>query len=82
MANRWIEFVKNYAKEQNISYTCVMCEIKTKNLYKPLKKKEPKIVKIKNSKGISAVSKIEEEVIDDSDKIEIKGKNKELARQQ
>ena len=58
MANRWIEFVKNYAKEQNISYTCAMCEIKTKNLYKPLKKEaikeEPKIfskiVKVKKQK--------------------------------
>ena len=48
MANRWIEFVKNYAKVNNISYTCAMCEIKTKNLYKPLKKEaikeEPKPV--------------------------------------
>ena len=32
MANRWIEFVKNYAKVKNRSYTCAMCEIKTKNL--------------------------------------------------
>ena len=38
MANRWVEFVKNYAKEKNISYTCAMCEIKNKGLYKPLKK--------------------------------------------
>jgi beta-glucosidase-like glycosyl hydrolase len=44
MANRWVEFVKNYAKENNISYTCAMCEIKTKGLYKPLKKEEPKPV--------------------------------------
>jgi hypothetical protein len=55
MANRWIEFVKNYAKENNISYTCAMCEIKTKNLYKPLKKEankeeEPKIFTIKTKK--------------------------------
>ena len=58
MANRWIEFVKAYAKENNISYTCSMCEIKTKNLYKPLKKEaikeEPKIfskiVKVKKQK--------------------------------
>jgi hypothetical protein len=42
MANRWIEFVKNYAKVNNISYTCAMCEIKTKNLYKPLKKEANK----------------------------------------
>jgi hypothetical protein len=56
MANRWVEFVKNYAKEQNISYTCAMCEIKTKNLYKPLKKEankeeEPKIFTIKTKKN-------------------------------
>ena len=54
MANRWILFVKNYAKENNISYTCAMCEIKTKNLYKPLKKEankeEPKIITIKTKK--------------------------------
>ena len=54
MVNRWVEFVKNYAKEQNISYTCAMCEIKTKGLYKPLKKEaikeEPKIFTIKTKK--------------------------------
>ena len=54
MANRWIEFVKNYARDKNISYTCAMCEIKTKNLYKPLKKEaikeEPKIITIKTKK--------------------------------
>jgi hypothetical protein len=44
MANRWVEFVKNYSKENNISYTCAMCEIKNKGLYKPLKKGEPKPV--------------------------------------
>ena len=38
MANRWVEFVKAYAKENNISYTCAMCEIKNKGLYTPLKK--------------------------------------------
>ena len=55
MANRWIEFVKNYAKENNISYTCAMCEIKNKGLYKPLKKEaikeEPKIFTIKTKKS-------------------------------
>ena len=44
MANRWINFVKAYAADNNISYTCSMCEIKTKGLYKPLKKEEPKPV--------------------------------------
>ena len=47
MANRWIELVKAYAKDKSISYTCAMCEIKTKNLYKPLKKKQ---LKNKNQK--------------------------------
>ena len=42
MANRWVEFVKQYANENNISYTCAMCEIKTKGLYKPLEKQETK----------------------------------------
>ena len=37
MVNRWVEFVKNYSKENNISYTCAMCDIKTKGLYTPLK---------------------------------------------
>ena len=59
MANRWVEFVKAYAKENNISYTCAMCEIKNKGLYTPLKKdaikeEEPKIfskmVKVKKQK--------------------------------
>jgi hypothetical protein len=44
MPNRWVDFVKNYSKENNISYTCAMCEIKNKGLYKPLKKEEPKPV--------------------------------------
>ena len=55
MVNRWVEFVKNYAQDKNISYSCAMCEIKTKNLYKPLKKEankeeEPKIFTIKTKK--------------------------------
>jgi hypothetical protein len=54
MTNRWVEFVKNYAKENKISYTCAMCEIKNKGLYKPLKKEaikeEPKIFTIKTKK--------------------------------
>ena len=35
-------FCKGLCERQNISYTCAMCEIKTKNLYKPLKKEENK----------------------------------------
>ena len=54
MANRWVEFVKKYASENNISYTCAMCEIKTKGLYKPLNKQETKedikTIKIKQKK--------------------------------
>lgn len=54
MANRWVEFVKKYAKENNISYTCSMCKIKTKGLYKPLDKQETKgeikTIKIKQRK--------------------------------
>jgi hypothetical protein len=54
MANRWVEFVKKYANENNISYTCAMCEIKTKGLYKPLEKQETKgdikTIKIKQKK--------------------------------
>ena len=38
MVNRWVEFVKNYSKENNMSYTCAMCDIKTKGIYTPLKK--------------------------------------------
>jgi hypothetical protein len=54
MANRWVEFVKKYASENNISYTCAMCEIKTKGLYKPLNKQKTKedikTIKIKQRK--------------------------------
>ena len=43
-----MKFVKKYSKENKISYTCSMCEIKNKGLYTPLKKdaikeEEPKI---------------------------------------
>ena len=48
MANRWIEFVKNNARDKNISYTCAMCEIKTKNLYKPLKERSKQRRRTKN----------------------------------
>jgi hypothetical protein len=52
MANRWVEFVKEYSKKNNISYTCAMCEIKTKGLYKPLEKKgDTKTIKIKKQKA-------------------------------
>jgi hypothetical protein len=59
MANKWIEFVKAHAAKNNISYTCAMCDIKTKGLYKPTtkpKKEEPQqqpkttTIKIKKQK--------------------------------
>ena len=37
MVNRYIEFVKAYAKKNNMSYSCSLCDIKTKGLYTPLK---------------------------------------------
>jgi hypothetical protein len=65
MANRWVEFVKEYAKENNISYTCAMCEIKTKGLYKPLEKQEEKgdikTIKIKKQKAKKEIEYEEEE---------------------
>ena len=52
MTNKWVEFVKEYSKKNNISYTCAMCEIKTKGLYRPLTKQETKeeTIKIKQTK--------------------------------
>jgi hypothetical protein len=65
MANRWVEFVKKYANENNISYTCAMCEIKTKGLYKPLEKQEKKgdikTIKIKKQKAKKEIEYEEEE---------------------
>ena len=64
MANRWVEFVKEYANENNISYTCAMCEIKTKGLYKPLEKQETKrdikTIKIKQRKQKQKAKKEDE----------------------
>jgi hypothetical protein len=59
MANKWIEIVKAHAAKNNIYYTCAMCDIKTKGLYKPTtkpKKEEPQqqskttTIKIKKQK--------------------------------
>jgi hypothetical protein len=65
MANRWVEFVKKYANENNMSYTCAMCEIKTKGLYKPLEKQEKKgdikTIKIKKQKAKKEIEYEEEE---------------------
>ena len=40
MVNKWVEFVKDYAKENNLSYYCSMCEIKQKGLYDKEKGKQ------------------------------------------
>lgn len=78
MANRWVEFVKKYANENNISYTCAMCEIKTKGLYKPLEKKEKKVdtktIKIKKQK---AKKEIEYEDEDEEEEEKVIEKTKE-----
>ena len=42
MPNRWIEFVRKYSEENNISWNCSICEIKEKGLYKPLNKQQQK----------------------------------------
>jgi hypothetical protein len=72
MANRWIEFVKKYANENNISYTCAMCEIKTKGLYKPLNKQETKedikTIKIKQQKPKLNIDKEEEDIFKEVNK--------------
>jgi hypothetical protein len=40
MANKWIEFVRSYMNENNISYHCALCEIKKNNLYTPVATKK------------------------------------------
>ena len=40
MGNRYVEFVKKYAKDNDITYHCAMCEIQTNKLYVPLSKDE------------------------------------------
>ena len=42
MPNRWIEFVRKYSEENNISWNCAICEIKEKGLYTPLNKQQQK----------------------------------------
>jgi hypothetical protein len=42
MPNRWIQFVRDYPTKNNISWNCALCEIKEKNLYKPLDKEKQK----------------------------------------
>jgi len=48
MSNPWVEFVKKYAKDNNISYLCAMCKITSdpnKMGYLAEKPKKPKTVK-------------------------------------
>ena len=40
MGNRYVEFVKKYAKDNDITYHCAMCEIQSNGLYVPLSKDE------------------------------------------
>jgi hypothetical protein len=59
MSNPWVEFVKKYAKDNNISYLCAMCKItsdpnkmgylaeKKPKTVKPPKEAKPKVVKPK-----------------------------------
>jgi hypothetical protein len=42
MTDRLVIFVKEYAKVNNFSYNCSMCEIKNKGLYTPLNKEAKK----------------------------------------
>lgn len=49
MVNRWIEHIKNYAKEHNIPYGCAISKAKetyVKNEPKPKKEKKPKQPKL------------------------------------
>jgi hypothetical protein len=52
MAKRWVEFVKKIFKRKKMSYSCAMCEIKFKGLYKPLtkdvNKEDPQIFTIQS----------------------------------
>jgi hypothetical protein len=42
MPNRYIEFVRNYATENNIVWNCAVCQIKENNVYKPQDKNNKK----------------------------------------
>ena len=77
MGNRYVEFVKKYAKDNDISYHCAMCEIQTKKLYVPLNADEKKNANlrdktfIKVSKLKAKLKKLQRDVIDaqkDNDK--------------
>ena len=70
MPNRYIEFIKKYAKDKNIPYHCAICEVKQKGLYVPLsaddKKKGSLRDKtfIKLSKLKAKLKKMQRDVID------------------
>ena len=55
MPNRYVEFVKEYAIKNKLGWTCAVCEIKEKELYKhvktlSVKAKEPEKIIIKRKK--------------------------------
>ena len=52
MPNRYIEFVKAYAKKNNMSYSCSLCDIKTKGLYTPLKQLKKNELKENDEMGM------------------------------
>ena len=51
MPNRYVEFVRNYATENKISWNCAICQFKENNLYKPLNKNNKKKKKRKRMKN-------------------------------
>ena len=68
MSNPWIEFVKGYAKDNNLSYLCAMCEISkdpNKKGYKP--KKSSNIVKEKPIRN--EIMKEENKIIENKNKL-------------
>ena len=52
MVNRYIEFVKAYSKKNNMSYSCALCDIKTKGLYTPLKQLKKNELKENDEMGM------------------------------
>jgi RNA polymerase primary sigma factor len=58
MPNAWVEHIKKYAKENNLSYSCAMTMPDCKNSYKKTKESKTKESKTKESK--TKESKIKE----------------------
>ena len=50
MPNAWVEHIKKYAKENNLSYSCAMTMPDCKNSYKKTKESKTKESKIKETK--------------------------------